>query len=396
MNPSSLSFGSDGTTASVTEMGQVMQISRYLGVGPSSLIAVDDWSTEAPFYVEPRAQDFEDMILNNWGFGKDVGPTDADDPVITHKIQFLRDRWPRVTFSSEEFEIELQWLVHDHVIIQRSIVRNKTDHPIKLKRWVQHHIAIRTLDFVEESPWNVTSSALMQLIQPSEGSTSVDDYYNTTAGPGGYGIIKAHRFLEDDAFQPRNNDNDSCWYENIGAEEESQALSDSLFSLKSGLAASPIDRPAQPSYTGPKPEAAGIVIGLFVNGKALKFDEFKRPKEFEVLPGKPVEITAGYKIMLLTSQISEWKPLVISAAQVDVDRILSQTPFYPLNDPKFDYSIRRNIEHVLSVCSIPVQSGPVWDYEGGVPKDQARLEAKAVALTCGDMSGHRVCPSASL
>ena len=47
------------------------------------------------------------------------------------------------------------------------------------------------------------------------------------------------------------------------------------------------------------------------------------------------------------------------------------------NDSSLDYVFRRNLEHILSVCSIPI----------GLER---------VAVTCGDVSGHRVGPRASL
>lgn len=48
-----------------------------------------------------------------------------------------------------------------------------------------------------------------------------------------------------------------------------------------------------------------------------------------------------------------------------------------------EYLIWRNLEHILSVCSVPV--GPKRDGE-----------IQPIALTCGDLSMHRVCTSASL
>lgn len=56
-----------------------------------------------------------------------------------------------------------------------------------------------------------------------------------------------------------------------------------------------------------------------------------------------------------------------------------------------EYMAWRHLEHVLSVCAVPLlpcnllnDAGPVGDGE------------EIVALTCGDMSGHRICTSASL
>jgi hypothetical protein len=59
-------------------------------------------------------------------------------------------------------------------------------------------------------------------------------------------------------------------------------------------------------------------------------------------------------------------------------------------DVDIDFIMRRNLEHILSVCSIPnPQSFRHFD------KNQESIE-HAIALTCGDMSGHRIVTSASL
>lgn len=51
-----------------------------------------------------------------------------------------------------------------------------------------------------------------------------------------------------------------------------------------------------------------------------------------------------------------------------------------------EYLAWRHLEHILSVCAVPMC---VSDPEGNTP-------LQLVALTCGDMAGHRVCTSASL
>lgn len=52
-------------------------------------------------------------------------------------------------------------------------------------------------------------------------------------------------------------------------------------------------------------------------------------------------------------------------------------------DQRLNFCLQRNLEHILSVCSIPV-----------TPPDQ--YGGQIIALTCGDLDGHRVATSASL
>jgi hypothetical protein len=53
-----------------------------------------------------------------------------------------------------------------------------------------------------------------------------------------------------------------------------------------------------------------------------------------------------------------------------------------------DYAFRRNLEHILSVCSIPIAIE-----QNKLPSS---LRGPAVAITCGDIAGHRIGPRASL
>jgi hypothetical protein len=55
-----------------------------------------------------------------------------------------------------------------------------------------------------------------------------------------------------------------------------------------------------------------------------------------------------------------------------------------------EYFTRRNLEHILSVCAITVQS------DDKRLREFEKLETPSIALTCGDMAFHRVNTAASL
>lgn len=61
-----------------------------------------------------------------------------------------------------------------------------------------------------------------------------------------------------------------------------------------------------------------------------------------------------------------------------------------------EFSVRRNLEHILGVCAVPVASR-IWGEkaEGGIVWEKLR-DVQPIALTCGDLSGHRICTTASL
>lgn len=63
---------------------------------------------------------------------------------------------------------------------------------------------------------------------------------------------------------------------------------------------------------------------------------------------------------------------------------------------QIEYMAWRHLEHILSVCAIPLLPCTLFnDAEGSKPHGSA-VNGEIIALTCGDMSGHRICTSASL
>ncbi|KAF7535373.1 hypothetical protein G7054_g5426 [Neopestalotiopsis clavispora] len=200
-----------------------------------------------------------------------------------------------------------------------------------------------------------------------------------------------------------------------------------------------------------------VVAAVFVNGKPRKFGIPENPgspstwtetwserSESELERPQRLEITTAYRMLLMPAIQGGWQDLLISAKDVNMDLFLSkdslnsrqllsvnltdlplsfrssndvtQTPGdQPVSTTRYDaptsgevpqqmkvlsglptnlsspsehlnYVMWRNLEHILSVCSIPV---------GPSIADRTGSEIQPIALTCGDMSLHRVCNSAS-
>lgn len=129
-----------------------------------------------------------------------------------------------------------------------------------------------------------------------------------------------------------------------------------------------------------------------------------------------------------------WTDFIISADAMDVSRILPQEPELPdglilstLNDERvhhdqnrdkwlpqglpetpqkaskhIEFVIHRQLEHILSTCSIPLKPKVIEirrrediTSEAQAPQSQGNRNVP-VALTCGDISFHRVSASSSL
>jgi hypothetical protein len=89
--------------------------------------------------------------------------------------------------------------------------------------------------------------------------------------------------------------------------------------------------------------------------------------------------------------VEEWALEVMTALQEMSKVFCEETTFRKIcfsAHKDLDYAFRRNLEHILSVCSIPISIE-----QNKVPPS---LRGPAVAITCGDIAGHRIGPRASL
>ena len=150
------------------------------------------------------------------------------------------------------------------------------------------------------------------------------------------------------------------------------------------------------------PRSVALAVAMFVNGtiQQLKENEdhtisrIKPPNEkFKVEKSKSLQMTLAYKL-LLPGEVWDGPNFPINLHSLcNMHRMLKKTSFTALKlseDVYLNFVMRRNLEHILSVCSIPA---PPTCHNDGKSSESAE---DRIALTCGDMSGHRIVTSASL
>lgn len=288
---------------------------------------------------EKRNQHLLRMVENGEGFGLDPCFPDVN---WEQRTQWLRNRWPRVIFENPgKWELTLQLAIRDNVVIQQLVLRNYSELPVDLQHSVFLDVLIRELDFVNHSEFNYDTNK-----NHAEGP-----------GPGGFGYVKLYRLPEN--------------------KPSSENLSEYL-----------------------NPDAVAAVIGVFINGEAWMKDQ-NEEISITVASNSECTLVAGYKLMLLSTQRENWKQLLLTKEDVDIDGLLWDTQ-PPADIPRDTFLfnkpfyVGRNVEHILTVCAIPITEGPVWDYE---PQHTQNLDEEdkspVIALTCGDMAGHRICSSGS-
>lgn len=199
-----------------------------------------------------------------------------------------------------------------------------------------------------------------------------------------------------------------------------------------------------------------VISAVAIDGKIQTFgDDISPPKWTFVLKPQPkrdsraksqtVEVTAAYQMRVVDDPKTEWRTFHIPLHNMKLSEVFRQqqspyamsccvapfedlefpqnedgggatifrTPSVPIDPPigipsksttlkipsspesHLGFAAWRNLEHILSVCTVPVTSvDPDAASFTTLPETLSKVDA--VAITCGDMSGHRICWSASL
>ncbi|OJD38573.1 mg2+ transporter zinc transport protein [Diplodia corticola] len=366
------SFGDSGTTASVSAHGHLLQICRYFGVGRSGFFCVDQRDISTPWYSSSRLRDLlakaQDSAV---AFGIDWKGAFGDKwdfhKALPH-LEFVDDRWPRFTsFTcdapdtscqainqketasgkqssihglSRDFSLSVQYFCSDGTIFQRSTLKreNKTDEDLDLTCLeLETGLLIRNLDFTERLRFNDKSAF----------------------------FHRSNQFrIENDSLTvsrkiPKNR------FEEMGI-KSADKHKDVVLTIK--------------AYVNGKFQA----FCLDKDGQAptISFSEAiqAQVKKFGVLD---VLLTYSLRLKKINENKSaDWDAMAKMCQDESYEKIIFSSHEH------LDFLIRRNLEHILSVCSIPVASPTP---ESG----DCKHEDSPIALTCGDISGHRVGTSAS-
>lgn len=351
------SFGEDGVTASANAYGHLLQITRYFGNEPSGFFCVDLPDTSMPNCISFRKEDLEQLLQTSddgmrLRFGES-GNNEDWEAVGMPKRNFIRDRWPLFTTVTPRFNLDIWYHVSNGTVYQvytfnlKEESRTPLTVPILV---IDANLLLRNLNFVEND---------------DENNHKTDDTTNYIyhISNDGYSIIAMHKV-------PQTGQTG----------QDAVALFISLFIN---------ERPQTLEITGdPADKTNRGHCEVALDQQALD----------DVTGQKKLEITLAYRLDLVTSATAKDDPCPISHKDLITAREAIQKPFRVLSftkDKHLNFILRRNLEHILSVCCIPVTE-PVGDDSSNTQGALSYTEGPLIALTCGDISGHRIVTSASL
>lgn len=414
----SASFGDAGTTASVSCFGNLIQMNQFLGAGQSGMFAMDDSSVPEPYYVCERAEQLDSMakVSDDYQYThsglrlRDDDLYPKDFPWVAPKVKWVNWRWPRYeweTARNPNLKVISQWLVHNDVVLHQLVLENYEKEPIKginIQPGLTDDIHIRDQNHLDSRACECP----------------IGTHESTFPAPHNYGRVTIYALR------------DPGQLETATSTEPPEGDKD--------------------TRSAKNAQSVAAVVALFVNGSGVQLDFDDSLLEYNIdpvandVPGT-LEFIMAYKLIVVPEHNTMgWNDFLFDAQSINVNELLrletgklwghshqTSTSLLDLGlskvclghtsgaqepneatssgpssdkansahkpptesagpDELAEYLVWRHLEFILSVCAIPIKPPRLWTEA----EDTSAAGDRLVALTCGDMSGHRVCTSASL
>ncbi|KAK6840080.1 hypothetical protein PG987_005946 [Apiospora arundinis] len=433
-------LGDRGTTAMVGAYGDLIQFGTYIGRGQSGMFTADRRGSEDPDWVEGRTSKLLGWAEGEGEFDEHYGLTIFEaSPIPSSKqkrvlpprelpdLSWINYRWPQFTTTEEtdrsKLETTTQWIAHEGMILQRVQVHYSGPGEVHLRFRIPKGddiMEIRDLDHISVPYGFLTSSHY--------GSREM-------LGPNQYSWVFTHKLR-----QKEPQDADENTEEDANAEELQESIAVITSVMQDGKVLQWTDTPEETPSASPTNSTESAAANSEPGAPTSKMTRSLGGTMAENRPhqewdgtltaegNRSTEIVVAYKMMLMPKHPSHsWESFTISAESMNVSNILSQedAPLETLwlsktheniehGDPPrslpetpqsasehIEFLVRRQLEHILSNCSIPLEHHII----GKDPEEKSSENHEAqpieeggtvpVALTCGDISFHRVCGSAS-
>lgn len=346
--PTYASFGESGVTATANSYGNLLQITRYFGNKPSGFYRVDLKDVPEPCFVAQRMGHLQNLVANPLeGMRLDIKSFNTSE--VRDKmpeLSFLNNRWPNFITEkiSGKFNTEVQYFISQETVYQAYTFTSRDESPTNFPEMtINAELFIRDIDFSNNSDWN-----------KQETSHSSHTHW---APEGNHCMIRMHKIVtgrDGNANEPTQNTE----------------------------------------------KAVVLTMWPFINDSPQKVRRKNTTAKYIITPGREaldslkkdgkITVTIAYALHLASP--SEAKRIPSPCLPMELLRKLktdaqnSEPSFANLifpGDEHLDFTLKRNLEHILSVCSLPIG-------------DSVEGIIQPIAITCGDMAGHRVANEASL
>ncbi|KXH26350.1 hypothetical protein CNYM01_13066 [Colletotrichum nymphaeae SA-01] len=330
------SFGDEGLTASVGATGRLLRITQQFAEQKTG-ICVDDECTQEPYYTSSRLDEF--LLCSQHEEMGGVGPRiDFLCPGREVEHNIVNDRWP--TFTKEIPGGTSRKLRVSYVAFQGTVYQKFQVIDTRQNRTV-------TKAAVDDKWYYALGLSLRVLIRDLD-FVNEDNHFNklTSNSPGNSpgGVYETDLVGVENHIIRKHKSHDRHFVLHVQVLDQHSMLK--FRQLDQG----PVHHVRRNHNDSDHPVSEVVLAYTLKQGSAAS----------EIKPVLP-----NWNIFLQANALLEPLPTLELA-----------------KDETFDFIFRRNLEYTLSVCSIPVSEADCQ----GIP---------AIALTCGDVDGHRVTNAAS-
>lgn len=424
-----VSFGDEGTTASINAFGHIMQISQFARYGSSGFVCADA-GYERPYWVTDRMRHLMKAATDpEQGLRLDLVEWKKLHNVPS--LGYMHDRWPRYIYDQKPAEKSGDSAKNPKK--PDPPTDNTKTLPIPPKSGQSGQKALGksahlsgTSAFPLSIQYFCDKGTIIQkyLLNLGEGGLSYDQVKWGDLQLTPYICIRDLDFVNCKTFD--ENLNSSALTRDV-ISENTLVISYDILSPDSAKD----DKTQTKVGTDEKPLTAALFISPFVNGKATKIEEGNCIRiveaDCQTPDGSPtlnrLEISIAYTLRVLPKSTMErlksfndksTPELIKAENSVNAmnDEFQEDSEFcrvYFSQSAQLDLAYRRHLEHILSVCCIPLlEPDEVGSKADDANSKTAKADSKAdkaksrsiaavaTAITCGDISGHRIGPRASL
>ena len=361
-------------------------------MGDSGMFTVDHGlEVDEPLMVKARAYDLNKLSKSRLrdtrgAYGLQFPETNFEKPPV---LKYLHYRWPRYEYKTDKRELTIQWMVHKGIVLQQILLRNLEDTEVRIPFFFQRD---------KKSMWIRD----LEYLNYDHNFNDTYEDYSEQIGPNNYSWTLAHSLEEQNEMDSLNHDRP----------------------INNSLGVGGID----PTNSDKKKlmESIAVVVSVFLDGEAVQWtnkSHWERLLGSKTSTRNEMEVITAYNMIHLPASQAHWKTFLIPAELTDVNALLQDVPFSSLRlsmvdetstnkqniadeekseervritheDPSgipsdsvlpknhIEFVVRRHLEHILSVCSIPLR------YEQS-DRRQPRPEESAQDISdCSDMWGY--------
>lgn len=437
------SFGDRGTTATAGAFGQLVQFSTYLGAGTSGMFSAGHRFTSPPYSVVKRARNL--LFLASEPF-QDAHRERHDDvfgmkflnlkPSLAGftqpKLKWFQYRWPRYEYDRncfngmETIQFTIQFIVRDQTVFQHCILENRGKGDVTLELAFWKNMSVCDLDHVTDHyEFNETTSN-----QRTAGP-----------GPGGFGWVHVNRFYKGSSGALSDSQHRSYEVSNSSLLNHNRIKSDYGVAVVTSMAVNGRMMrfcPGECPHTWEEALKATSKLEIvtayrlvlltsptcdwktfLVPLKEMNVNRFLEEAEAVVLFRTPITSVSRKDGAHSKNNEQESGSLKRddSETEVDIGNVsqggMATVESKPQTEPlpavghestlgktstimdRIEFTVRRNLQHILDVCAIPVAGRFTGEDSGDSVWEELR-DVQAIALSCGDLLGHRICTTSSL